>query len=217
MAHMSRRFWERFQSLSEIALLVGCILIVVGLVFEDWVASLLGTGEVAVIVGVMIEGLADGGIFIASGKLQMIHESELEHTRLESARLNNETEKLRAVSREFEKALAPRWINSDLAELPIEELRKFAGTPLFIETISIFDDPEPACFAMNVSRVAQRADWSVHNINQSGTWSGKVPISPGVTILTYGRSWILEDPHASDGSSPKARRAAVALEAFLEG
>ena len=80
-AHMSKRFWEHFQFASEIALLVGCILIVVGLAFEDWIARLLGAGEIAVIIGVMIEGLADGGIFLASGKLQMIPASELEGAR----------------------------------------------------------------------------------------------------------------------------------------
>jgi hypothetical protein len=76
---MSKRFWECLQSASKISLLLGCVLVILGLVFEDWIKNLLGIGEVAVLVGVMVEGLADGGIFLASGKLQMIQETELEH------------------------------------------------------------------------------------------------------------------------------------------
>lgn len=97
---MSRRFWERLQLASEIALLVGCVLVVLGLVFEDWIKSLLGIGEIAVVVGVMIEGLADGGIFLASGKLKMIQESELEQMRLGSAQANERAEEARRAAAE---------------------------------------------------------------------------------------------------------------------
>jgi hypothetical protein len=84
----NRRRWERLESASEIMLLVGCFLVVAGLFFEDWVAVFRVSGEVAVIVGVMIEGLADGGIFLAAGKLRMIQDAELEQMRFETAQAN---------------------------------------------------------------------------------------------------------------------------------
>jgi hypothetical protein len=36
----------------------------------------------------MIEGLADGGIFLAAGKLRMIQDAELEQMRFETAQAN---------------------------------------------------------------------------------------------------------------------------------
>lgn len=76
------------ESASEIALLVGCLLVVAGLFFEDWIAAFRVSGEVAVIIGVMIEGLADGGIFLAAGKLRVIQDAELEILRLKAAQSN---------------------------------------------------------------------------------------------------------------------------------
>jgi hypothetical protein len=168
---MSKRFWERLQSASEIALLVGCVLVVVGLAFEDWIKSLLGIGEIAVVVGVMIEGLADGGIFLASGKLQMVQQSELEHMRLETARANERSEvanraaaeaNLKAEGERFERfkleeKLAWRSLSGSQQKTLANKLQSFPNRRIDIFTTS--GDAELMSLARTFQLIVLEAGW----------------------------------------------------------
>jgi hypothetical protein len=140
--------------------------------FEDWIKSLLGIGEVAVVVGVMIEGLADGGIFLASGKLQMIQVSELEHMRLATAQANEraaeaneraaeanekaEREHLELIR--IERRFAPRKLSAKEKERISAKLAGFtARTITVIEARN--DDPEVKDFVIDLLHIFNDAHW----------------------------------------------------------
>lgn len=134
---------------------VGCVLVIVGLVFEDWIASLLGMGQVAVVVGVMIEGLGDGAIFLASGKLQMIQESELEHMRLETAQATQKQTEAALRLEQLKKQVAWRHIPAD------EFLKALQSGPKarMVNILYLRDDPECWCLAKEFLDVLNRAHW----------------------------------------------------------
>jgi len=158
-AKNSRRWWGRLESLSEIALLVGCFLVVAGLVFEDWVATFRISGEVAVIVGVMIEGLADGGIFLAAGKVRLIQDAELEQMRLETAQANARAAEANLELARIERRFAPR-------ELSAEEKKRIAAklgecAPHAVTIIEArYDDPEAKDFVVALLLTFNDAGWT---------------------------------------------------------
>jgi hypothetical protein len=126
-AHMSKGSWERFQSVSEIFLLFSCAIVVAGLALEDWTISAVSVGHIAVIAGVMLEGLADGGILLASRKLQALQERELEEMRLETAQANASAAEANARAAEANvelwKLRTPRMLSDAQREQLISLLR----------------------------------------------------------------------------------------------
>lgn len=166
-AQSNRRWWERLESASEIALLIGCFLVVGGLVLEDWVATFRMSGEVAVIVGVMIEGLADGGIFLAAGKLRMIQAAELEGMRLEvasanarAAEANQKAERERLERLKLEEKLAPRRLSRESGKIIVSKL-KLRGPDTPVSIFVCRHDSEMMRFANELGEVLQLAGWSV--------------------------------------------------------
>jgi hypothetical protein len=173
-AQSSRRWWERLESASEVALLVGCFLVVAGLVFEDWVATFRISGEVAVIVGVMIEGLADGGIFLAAGRLRLIQDAELERMRLETAQANAraaeanqraaeadaKTEKERVERMKIEEKIAWRTLSLKQWESIASKLRwnrPKNSVPIWASR----NDAEIMSFANSLGNALQIANWPI--------------------------------------------------------
>jgi hypothetical protein len=184
---MSKRFWDRLQSASEISLLVGCVLVVLGLVFEDWIRSLFGIGEVAVVVGVMVEGLADGGIFLASGKLQMIQEMELECMQLETAQANaraaEANQKAQEAVLELARLTAPRALTQEQRGRIVDKLKQYSGTEYDI-TVST-SDPEILGFVFTIELVLSTAGWT--ELDWKGNGEGLVR-SEGERIIRDGVS-----------------------------
>jgi hypothetical protein len=169
------------ESASEIALLVGCFLVVAGLFFEDWVATFRISGEIAVIVGVMLEGLADGGIFLAAGRLRLIQDAELERMRLETAQANERAEasthaaekakrdvaeanlEVARLNLEIEKPKAPRALTPNqetdlIARLNLPHTAdRFheMGTNITVDN----DDQEARNLAEQITRILRLANW----------------------------------------------------------
>jgi hypothetical protein len=214
-AQSSRRWWERLESASEIALLVGCLLVVAGLFFEDWIAAFRVSGEVAVIVGVTIEGLADGGIFLAAGRLRMIQDAELEQMRSETAAANEraaESSRTAAeanlevarLSLELEKFRAPRIFDVEQRERVIHELKLAIAElvpygSLRVEVFTVDNDDEVIRLRDQLIDLLLQAGW-VPRMNFNRRITG-MPVN-GVTVemqagtaikqLTRGRGNVLE-------------------------
>ncbi|MGC2443063.1 hypothetical protein [Candidatus Binatus sp.] len=157
-ARKSRRRWELLESASEVALLVGCFLVVAGLFFEDWVAVFRVSGEVAVIVGVTIEGLADGGIFLAAGKLRMIQDAELEKMRLQTAEAKRRTAQAELDLEELRAKVL--WRHIDAAKF-LAALQASTAMPTNTEIVYLRDDPESWNLANEVFTLLHKADWPV--------------------------------------------------------
>ncbi len=168
------------ESVSEFALLVGCLLVVAGLFFEDWITVFRVSGEVAVIVGVAIEGLADGGIFLAAGKLRMIQDAELEKMRVETAEANQraaeanekaESERLERLK--LEDKLAWRSLTAEQQEELIDKLEPFAGQRIDIFTTS--GQAEIMYLANMLQVVFLEAGWIPPSMYQGATFLFPVP------------------------------------------
>jgi hypothetical protein len=98
-------------------------------------------------------------------------------------------------------------------------LKPFAGIELFTHVFISKDqmDSEPTWLAMDIVSAAQEASWIVHPVGQPAKLN-RLPVSVGVTILTYGVSTSV-DPDGKispDKSFPRARAAAKALQLFSE-
>lgn len=192
-AKSSRRRWEQLESASEIALLVGCFLVVAGLFFEDWVAVFRVSGEVAVIVGVMIEGLADGGIFLAAGKLRMIQDAEFEKMRLQTAEAKRRQAQAELDLEELRAKVI--WRHIDTAKF-LAILQASPATPTNTEIVYLRDDPESWNLATEVFTLLHKADWPVTfpapiTPNESGIFSSFPTalsaggsISGGIALVT---------------------------------
>ena len=168
---------------------------------------LLIIGGIFVAIGVVGESVFGFLHWRKSEQLNALQKSTI-------ARLNHETEQLKASGREFERALAPRWINADVS---VDPLRKYAGTPL---SIQITDDAlahsgDASKFALGLFVVMQKAGWSVKQVNEPGVTHllSSLPIKD-VEILTYGRSMTI--PPSESESDELAVKAAYALRDFIE-
>jgi hypothetical protein len=132
-----KRRWEHAELALEIASLLGGALVIGGLYIE----GLPALGSELVIAGVVIEVAFGWCVLVVSRKLQAILETEI-------ARLKNETAQLNADSLALMQASRNRglMILGD-QDSPFWELRKFAGTELFIQSSA---PEEPTTFAKSL-------------------------------------------------------------------
>lgn len=176
-------------------MLIGCILVVAGLFFEDWVAQLRVSGEVAVIIGVALEGLADGGIFLAAGRLRMIQDAELEKMRSETATANEraaESSRMAAeanlevarLNLELEKFRAPRIFDLEQREQIVRELKAAIAElvpygSLRVEIFTVDNDDEVIRLRDQLIDLLGQGDWNARmNFNRRIT---PMPVN-GVTV-----------------------------------
>ena len=134
---MTKSSWERFLGISELAVCVGGIVVVAGLVLEShWIEEALhDVGESLVIAGVAIETLTNAGLILAARKLQAIHERELESMRLETAQANARAAE---ASLALEKLKTPRTLTLEQREPITHAMRAYSG-----QAFAIYAAPDP--------------------------------------------------------------------------
>jgi hypothetical protein len=154
-----RLFWELSKSASEmifngseLVLFVGTIVLVVGLIGEHRTAEKpteqralwYKRFELMVIIGVVVELVADGGIFFSSHRLQSISDEEL-------ARANGQIMYL---------ALRYWWLGSKRDQL-IAALKPFAGQKVAVLECALtsLTDTEIGSLAINIAGLLDEADW----------------------------------------------------------
>ena len=151
---------------------MGSALVVFGLVLEsDWAAGWRALGAAAVIVGVAIETLLDGGILLASHKLEMLHNQELEAMRLETAQANARADEARCGAAEanekaererlermkIEQRLAPRRLTANEQARITAKLAKLG--PIRATVFEPKEDPEIRVFAFDIMGALSEAGW----------------------------------------------------------
>lgn len=165
---MNRVLWRRFLLLSTLAVFASSLLVVLGLVLEsDWIIDAWHrTGELFVIMGVTSETLFDGGIFLASKRLEAIQEKELVEMRRETAHAeeraaeaNKIAEQERLERLKLEESLAPRQLSQEQIAMWNAALKPHAGQA--IDLFFIGNDPEVGRFTNQIRAGLGGAGWQV--------------------------------------------------------
>lgn len=160
--------WVRLRFVSELGIILGSALVVLGLMLEsDWATGWRTLGAAAVIVGVAVETLLDGGILLASHKLEMLHNQELEAMRLETAQANDraaeaneKAEHERLERMKIEERIAPRTLSAKQWESIASKLR-WSRPEREVPVFASKNDAEIMRFANSLGKALQIANWPI--------------------------------------------------------
>jgi hypothetical protein len=153
---LSKSATSNALNISEVALLVFGLVLTAGLIgeyakSERWKRH-LKTFEMLVIIGVAGELLADGGIFLFSGHLQTISNSEI-------AVLSKEAQQFREHAAALELQIADRHVNRDQRTRMVNALHATSGRVAVTFVASSGADSQE--YAAEIGDVFREAKWTV--------------------------------------------------------
>ena len=180
---------------SELALLVFGIVLVAGLVGEyrtlEPHSRRMKFFEMLVIIGVLGELIADGGIFLFSSNLQTIADTEIAGVNKESAELRKQAAELQMARVKLEASVAWRRLSQRQQSVLSDNLKPFAGPRVGVSYLN--GEAEGLGFANDIATALRAAKWNVFSPREpftqfGGFGGGIIPLESltGVNVSNTG-------------------------------